>query len=328
METFDFAIGCQYVDKQEDFFIECLKQECRARRMRFLCVDGESVNSLESDIKKGKAKIRFYLDMASETYSKRDRFTRFNYSLKDSGTRIVDDPDDTKVATDKSITHHDLARAKVPVPYTIIIRNWEPQRRLTPQEKKKLGLPFIIKPALGYGQKGVKIVDKKYNLKDIAQARKFNKGDNFLLQEFIEPLEIEEEPAWFRVYSIFGEIIPCWWNPHTRDYRQVTMKEADKYKLFPLARIASEIARITRIDWFSCEIAISRKNKKFVVIDYMNDQCAVCARSQEKGGVPDEVVSHLASRIVEKAWQYNTGRYTLTYRGVWFPKIKVKDEDA
>jgi len=106
------------------------------------------------------------------------------------------------------------------------------------------------------------------------------------------------------------------------------MREADAHGLFPLARIASQIARVTRIDWFSCEIAKSKRNRKFFAIDYMNDQCAVAAKSQQKGGVPDEIVSHLASRIVEKAWQHNTGRPTLTYRGVWFPKIKEIDEEV
>jgi len=328
METFDFAIGCQYIDKEEDFFVECLKEECKARHMQFICIDDECIDKIEADIKKGKVKIKFYLDIASDVYNRQDKYTRFNYCLRDNATRVVADPDDVKTATDKSVTHYDLVRSKVPVPYTIIIRNWEPERRLTRQERKRLGMPLVIKPALGYGQKGIKVIDKRYTFKDIAKARNYNRGDNFLLQEFIEPLDIEGEPAWFRVYSIFGEIILCWWNPQTHHYRQVTMKEVDVHGLFPLARIASEIARITRIDWFSCEIAKCKRNRKFVAIDYMNDQFAIAAKSQHKDGVPDEVVAHLASRIVEKAWQYNMGKFTLTYRGVWFPMAKVKDENA
>ncbi|MFH1440981.1 MAG: hypothetical protein ABIH18_02930 [Candidatus Omnitrophota bacterium] len=327
MKEFDFGIGWPIVGDKADIFVQTLESECKLHNLKFIFIDEEKVDSLTEDIKADKLKIKFYLDMASEIHDSKDIFTRFAYCLKDSGTRIVDDPDDVKAAADKSITHFDLIRSKINVPYTVVIRNWEPARKFTEEEKKGLGFPFIIKPALGYGQKGVKIINQKSSLEEIAQARKFTKGDNFLLQEIIKPAEFADTPAWFRVYHLFGEIIPCWWNPVTHEYRQVTLKEMDMYKLLPLVRITSDIARITRIDWFSCEIAFNKENKEFTVIDYMNDQCALEPQSEEKDGVPDELIVQLATRIVEKAWQYIMGRFTLTYRAVWFPKIKVKDED-
>ncbi|MBU0547252.1 MAG: ATP-grasp domain-containing protein [Candidatus Omnitrophica bacterium] len=328
METFDFGIGWPVEGGEDEFFVNTLKLECEARRLKFIVIDGASIDALSSKIKKGEFKLKFYLDMASETFDPKDDFTRFAYSLKDSGARIVADPDDVKAAADKSITHFDLAMAKVPVPYTVLVRNWEPTRRLTDEEKAGLGFPFVIKPALGYGQKGVKIIRHKATLKEIAEARQLNKGDNFLLQEFIEPLELNAEPAWFRVFHLFGEIFPCWWNPVTHVYRHVTLKETDEYKLLPLIRITTEIARITRIDWFSCEIALSKKEKDFVTIDYMNDQCAINPQSKYKDGVPDELIAQIAERMVEKAFQYIRERFTLGHRAIWFPKIKVRDENV
>ena len=172
------------------------------------------------------------------------------------------------------------------------------------------------------------MIDQKGTLKEVAEARKISQGDNFLLQELIEPKMLDNSKAWFRIYHLFGEIIPCWWEPSTGAYRQVTLKEADSYNLMPLVRITSEIARITRVDWFSCEIAIDKKNDEFTVIDYMNDQCAVSPQSQYKDGVPDDLIVHIAQRMVDKAWNYLSGRFTLTYRAVWFPRIKVKDENT
>ena len=328
METFDFGIGWPVAGEENEFFVSILKSECEARRLKFIFIDETSIDTLSSKIKKGEFRLKFYLDMASETFDPKDNFTKFAYSLKDSKTRIVADPDDVKAAADKSITHFDLAMAKVPVPYTVLVRNWEPTRRLTDEEKEGLGFPFVIKPALGYGQKGVKIIRHKVTLKEIAEARQLNKGDNFLLQEFIEPAELNSEPAWFRVFHLFGEIFPCWWNPVTHVYRHVTLKETDEYKLLPLIRITTEIARITRIDWFSCEIALSKKDGKFVTIDYMNDQCAINPQSKYKDGVPDELIAQIAERMVEKAFQYIRERFTLGHRAIWFPKIKVRDENV
>jgi len=327
MKTIDFAVGWPIVDDNESIFVNTLKSECQLHKLSFLLVDENQLDSLDSQVKEDKLKIKFYLDMASDVHNSKDEFTRFTYCLKDSGTRIVDDPDDVKAAADKSITHFDLVRSKVMTPYTVVIRNWEPTRKLTEEEEKKLGVPFIIKPALGYGHRGVKTIDQKHSLKEIAEARKFIKGDNFLLQEIINPLQLDGSPAWFRVYHLFGEIIPCWWDPQTHVYRQVSLKEMDSYNLLPMIRSTSEIARITRIDWFSCEISIDKKKKEFVVIDYMNDQCAIDPQSQRKDGVPDDLIVHIATRIIDKAWQYIIGRFTLTHRAIWFPKIKVKDED-
>ncbi|MFH1654607.1 MAG: hypothetical protein ABIE74_11230 [Pseudomonadota bacterium] len=328
MEQFDFGIGWPEVRPKKDLFIDTLESEIKQRKLSFICIDEKKVNKLTEDIKKGKLKIKFFLDMASETYDLKHPFTKLVYTIKDSGTRIVDDPDDVKAAADKSITHFDLIASKVPVPFSVVIRHWEPSRKLTEYERAGLNHPFVIKPAKGYGQKGIKIITKKMTLKDIGKARKFSPGDNFLLQEFIKPLEIEKRPAWFRVYHLFGEIIPCWWNPETHEYKQVTLKEMSDYRLLPLIRITSEIGRITRIDWFSCEIAINSKNRKFVVIDYMNDQCAIYPKSEHKDGVPDDLIVLIAQRLAEKASRYVRGEYTLTYRSIWFPKIKVVDENA
>ena len=328
MRKFDFAVGWPEMNVKREMFINVLKSECKARKMSFLFIGPYKLKRFFNAVKRGSLKIKFYLDMASETYEPGDKFTRLAYCLKDSGTRVVADPDDVKAAADKSITHFDLLRANVPVPYTVVIRNWEPQRRLTREEKRRLRFPLVIKPALGYGQKGVKIITKRRTLKEIARARRFDTGDNFLLQEFVEPALLGGTPAWFRVYQLFGEIIPCWWNPEENLFRQVTLKEMDEYRLMPLVRIASEIGRITHIDWFSCEIALNKRTRKFVVIDYMNDQCAIYPKSEHKDGMPDELLKHICERIVDKAWKYARGEYTLSYRALWFPKIKVKDEDA
>ena len=82
------------------------------------------------------------------------------------------------------------------------------------------------------------------------------------------------------------------------------MWEMYQHKLLPIIQITKEIARITRIDWFSTEIAINKKNDEFVAIDYMNDQCWVNPKSKSPDGIPDDILSRIAFRIVEKAYYY------------------------
>ncbi|MFH1305400.1 MAG: hypothetical protein ABIH74_03250, partial [Candidatus Omnitrophota bacterium] len=213
MEIFDFGVGFPVIDEGNDFFISCLKAECDARGMKFIFIDAKSLDSLTAQIKNGIFKLKFYLDMASETFIPEDPYLKFNYLLEDAGTRIVDDPDDVKIAADKSVAHFDLMRAGISVPFTVIIGSGEPSREFTDEEKEKLGHLIVVKPALGYGQRGVKITTYEAMREAIAEARKVNMGDTVLVQEFIEPKEINGNPAWFRIFNTFGEITPCWWNP-------------------------------------------------------------------------------------------------------------------
>ena len=304
MEIFDFGVGFPTIDEGNDFFISCLRAECNARHMKFIFIDAESLNSLTTRIKNGDFKLKFYLDMASETFIPGDAYLKFNYLLKDAGTRIVADPDDVKTAADKSVTHFNLMRAGIPVPFTIIIRSEEPPREFTDEEKEKLGHLFVVKPALGYGQRGVEITSYETMHEAVAKARNANMGDTVLVQEFIEPKEIDGRPAWFRVFNTFGEITLCWWNPNCHTYRKVTHQEVYNHKLLPMIQTASEIARIARIEWFSSEIAINKKNNEFVAIDYMNDQCWVNPQSKSADGIPDDVIAHIAERIVKKAREH------------------------
>jgi hypothetical protein len=258
--------------------------------------------------------------MASEPFDPDDKFTRLAYELKDAGTKVIDDPDEVRHSADKAIAHFDLLRHGVPVPEAVVIRNWDPDRRLTAEEEARLGFPFVIKPARGFARQGVRVIGKDHALDGIELARQFSHDDDYILQQFIVPTELGGSPAWFRIYHLFGEIVPCWWHPETHVYRQMTLTEMERYNLLPIVRIVSEIGRITNVDWFSSEIALNAAGK-FFVVDYVNDQCSMEAQSVEKDGVPDAVVVQIARRIVERANQHIHKRVFLPYLSLWFPQI-------
>ncbi len=322
MERKDFAVSWIYDEKNEDvFFIETLKKECRARDMRFILINESIVKETINDLKEGKLKIKFLLDMVSELTNPKDQFARLSYSAKDSGAKVVNDPDYAKAAADKSITHYDLLKAGILVPYTVIIRDWESARKISKKEKRRLGSSFVVKPALGYGWKGVRL-DTKGTLYEISKAKRISKGENLLLQQKIKPMRIDNRMAWFRIFNVFGEIIPCWWHTGTGCYEHVTMREMYKCRLRNLAVIVSEIAKIKNMEFFSTEIAITekRKERNFVVIDYVNDQCDLRSKSVCRAGVPDSIIEHIAYKIVENAWLHKRGKRRIPYRSIFCAK--------
>ncbi|MFC1631871.1 hypothetical protein ACFL1I_07405 [Candidatus Omnitrophota bacterium] len=322
MKEYDFALNWS-VKSTEDF-IDTLKNSCQKKDLSFLWIYDDNVREIIRRLESGELKIKFLLDTEATFNKERDPYTRVCYAVKDAGGVIVNDPDRAKVAVDKSIMHYELINAGLNTPYSIIVRNWEPKTfKLTDEERKSLGIPFVIKPACGYGQRGVN-VDAQGTIREIARARNFDRGDNFLLQEKINPIELGGKRAWFRVFHVFDTIIPCWWNDQTCLYEHVSEEEFRNYHLAPLARIVAKIADIIPLVWFSSEIAIDKKfgQPRFVVIDYVNDQCDMTVKSDDVGGVPDAIVKFTAKCMLEAAHHLIHKKDIDKEYTVWFRKGK------
>lgn len=326
MQKYDLALI--FCGNKDEAIVKWFRKESALRGLKFLWVNEHNAPDILSKIESHKLEIHFLVDNESNYYNPDDLYLKICYSVKDHNGMVVEDPDKARSYADKSITHFDLENANIPVPYTVVIRNWQPDDFVLKKDQlKRLGRPFIIKPAKGFGQKGV-VKDASGDLKQIAEARHFNRGDNFLLQEKIVPLMFGSMPAWFRVYYLFGEIIPCFWNHENGQYRHVSLRELHRFHLLPLARIVSEIARIVNMNFFSSEIAITGKGKekRFVVIDYVNDQCELCVRPSKIAGPVPEVVQHIAETFVEQAWKHKIGKKNLLHRSIWMAKAKTEDE--
>lgn len=301
MKTFDFGISWSGNIKER--FVCLLQAACKKRGLSFFWVSNDNVKEVLRDLDRKEIKIKVLLDTEATYNKKGDPYAHICYDVKDSGGIVINDPDRAKAAIDKSVMHYELMNAGMTTPYTVVVRNWEPKSfRLPNEEKKLLGIPFVIKPALGYGQLGV-IRNARGTIREIATARHYDRGDNFLLQERVVPVEVAGRRAWFRGFNVFDTIIPCFWDDERNRYEHISYEELNKYELFPLAQIVAKIAGITRMAWFSTEIAIDKKfgQRRFVIIDYVNDQCDMTSKMETPSGVPDEVAEHTAKCIVGAA---------------------------
>ncbi len=322
MKEYDF--GLNWSVKTREHFIKSLKGACQKKDLSFLWVCDDNVWGVIKRLERGELKIKFLLDTEATYNKQRDPYARVCYAVKDAGGVIVNDPDRTRVAVDKSGMHYELINAGINTPYSVIVRNWEPNTfKLTDEEKQNLGIPFVIKPACGYARYGV--IDEAHgSIREIAQARNFDHGDNFLLQEKINPIELDGKRAWFRVFHVFDTIIPCWWDDRTSWYEHLSEEDFRNYHLSPLARIVARIADIAPLVWFSTEIAIDKKfgQPRFVAIDYVNDQCDMTAQSQDKTGVPDSIVEFTAKCITEAAYCLRLNKEFDKDYTIWFQRGK------
>jgi len=284
----------------DDFFIHRVQQHCAEQGLNFFLIEPLWVNAFLAALESGALWSRVLLNLHSEHHLPEEIFHRLVRRCHERGVAVIDPPDVALAAFDKARLHPRLVAAGLPVPPTLLVGAAErAHRRLTDAERSFLGSPFVIKPALGYGKRGV-ILDATSEADLPRSTAQWPEGD-LLLQRLITPLQLGGEPAYFRVYFAFGHTWLCWWNCFTDHYRVVRATEEAEFGLGALRELARRLADLTGMRFFSSEVALTG-SKEFVLIDYVNDQChLLCQSADPRIGVPDAVVAGIARRLVEGA---------------------------
>ena len=291
-DHFDLGVAWDWEHDRE--FITILEAQIHAHRLRFFSISHHNVHESLKRLQKGTLSFGAFLDRASDTD---ENFLPLAKYLKKSSTIFFNHPDAVHHAIDKATMHLEFITKGIDVPFTIIISpyNKKTDAELSLGDLAKLGRPFIIKPANTTGG-GVGVILGAETLKDVIESRQHHKNDKYLLQEKITPVRFHNRKAWFRVFYICGAVIPCWWDDDTHIYGTITHSEVSDAGLHPLIGITRKIWEVCKLEFLSTEIAMTSE-KKFVVVDYVNDICDMRLQSKHGDGVPDVVVSEVCKRI-------------------------------
>jgi hypothetical protein len=180
-------------------------------------------------------------------------------------------------------------------PYTILLAPFIEQPMLPTLDLAPLGEKFVLKPARGGGGEGVTM--NASTPEHIQYARLEFPDQKYLVQAHIEARLLSGREAWFRVFYVAGDCIPCWWKPATHIYARLTPDEEQQFELAPLRDVTTRIARVCKLDWFSTEIALA-EDGRFVVVDYVNDGIDARIQSKAADGVPDDVMKQMTEKLV------------------------------
>jgi hypothetical protein len=281
----------------DDYFIHCVQRHCAEARLNFFLVEPLWVEAFYEQLKSGKVWPRALLNMHSEHHQPEEIYHRLVKLAAERGSFVIDPPDRAQAAFDKARVHPRLVEAGIPVPFTVIAPAPGGECKLAEADRATLGTPFVIKPAMGYGRKGL-VLDATSEA-DLARSAAAWPDKNYLLQRKITPRQAHGEPVYFRAFFVFGAVWLSWWNCFNDRYRLVTPQERETLGLAPLEDIVRRIAALTGMNFFSSEIAQTEAGE-FVVIDYVNDQCHMLSQSANpRMGVPDELVAAIARRLVD-----------------------------
>jgi hypothetical protein len=303
MRTYDFAMTHKL--DADDFFIQRVQQRCAERGLNFFLIEPLWVDAFYERLQQGKVDVRVLLNMHSEHHQPADIYHRLVRLAFERKAQVIDPPDVALAAFGKARLHPLLEAAGFALPFTLVVAASDISTfKLTPEAQASLGKPFVVKPSLGYGKGGV-ILDAQGEA-DLQRSLAKWPDSNYLLQKRIVPRLINGAPAYFRVFYAFGSVWFCWWNCYTDHYSVLRPEEIEEHGFHPLREIICRLADLTRMRFFSSEIALSESGE-FVLIDYVNDQCHMLTQSANpRMGVPDEVVAGIARRLVDGACQWLT----------------------
>jgi hypothetical protein len=283
----NYDLGLAYVWEYDDDFVYLTEEILQGMGLTTFRISSHNVNEVSEMLVQRKISFNFYLDRAWDVDH---RYEEIGKMLQRRKTVIFNQYKKVLHAIDKASMHLEFITAGLDVPHSIIIppHSEEQHIYISVDDLALLGRPFIIKPCNTTGG-GVGVVTGAESLKEILEERITNTDDKYILQEKIYPVRLNGKRGWFRCFWAFGKVILTWWDDQTHLYSELNLDDITRFGLKKLISITRKIALITELDFFSTEIVLTEE-AKFVVIDYVNDQCDMRIKSKHWDGVPDNVV--------------------------------------
>ncbi len=295
METFDLAIS--FVWEYDVDFVNRIEQILQAKGLKTYVIRKHNIAETIEKVAEKRLAFNVYLDRASDAD---DEFTPLTKLLSRKKTYLINPIKKVIKYINKATMHGILLRNRVPVPFTLILPPLQKKADslISIKDMEQLGTPFVVKPAFFTGG-GEGVVINATSLFDVINQRRKIPNDSYLIQKRIYPKYFDGKRAWFRILWAFDIPIPMWWDDQTDIYRVLSNEEIKYYHLQRLNIITKKISRISKMDYFSTEIAVCEDNS-YYVIDYLNDQCDMRFQSKHFDGVPDVKVDEFIERLYVK----------------------------
>jgi len=272
-------------------FVGILADACHSHDLSLLQITPENVAEMTNALVSGKIACRTFWDRASEDDA---QFFPLVQWAANHYAYCINPYERARRTWDKGVMHQAIVGFGLHTPYTVVLPSYEEHPEVPSVDLQAFGEAFTIKPAHGGGGEGV--TTKAASLSQVQDARQAYRGDRYLLQAQVTPVQLGSREAWFRVIYCSGTVYLCWWDTDTHVYAPLTEAEETNYRLDPIRDIAATITRCCGLDLFSTEIALT-PDDRFFVVDYVNDQIDLRLQSKTADGVPDEIVQDIADGL-------------------------------
>lgn len=283
--------------KYDADFVARLQACCAARGLSFAAFRGRQVKDFAAAAESASFSAGLIFDRVSDV---QPGIIHLLLHLKRAGTHLVNDPELMAWCRDKATMHLELLSSGVSIPYGVILSTADHAKKLDLLElcKGQLGSPFVIKPAEGGGGEGVEL--NALGSEDIADYFKRTSAGKIVLQRKVVPRMLGRRRGWFRVFWVLGSTMPCWWDDLSHVYESLEPDDETRFGLRPIYAIVAIIARISKMDFFTTEIAVD-EDGQLVAVDFVNEMPDLRLQFQHADGVPAAVLDRAAAALAERA---------------------------
>ncbi len=292
----NFDLGIAYNWEYDVDFVSLVEKYLHEAGLSTYVIHENNILEVKEELLQKKIAFSFYIDRAWDVD---ERFEEIGKILLRRKTKIFNPYKNVLHAIDKASMHLEFMTAGLNVPYSIIIPPHSQKKDilLSVDDLSILGRPFIIKPCNTTGG-GLGVVTGAESLNEVFDERIAYNHDKYLIQEKIYPNMIDGKRSWFRCFWAFGKVINVLWDDQTHVYELISDELKSEINLRKLNQITKTIFGLIQLDFFSTEVVFTNENK-FVVIDYVNDQCDMRLKSKHADGVPDEIVNQIISNLIK-----------------------------
>ena len=159
-ESYDIVLATPFPNY--NFFAHKMRELCGQNNLTFFFCNDTWVKEFHQKLVAQEVEAKVLLDLTANQRQEDDPYVRLAHEVKRSGGYVIDDPDITAQSAHKGFLHARLLEAGVPVPESVIVPREEIETfELTREQKARVGVPFVVKPA--WGDSGVGVVVDAYS---------------------------------------------------------------------------------------------------------------------------------------------------------------------
>ena len=301
---YDLGLNAAVGARTEAFVTE-VARAAKQRRIRWFSVANGQSERIARGVDRRQIEVSLFLNTQADGVNMESPVMLLCRSLKAAGSLVVEDPDDAPVYANRATQMRYLERAGIAVPRYVVINGRPRERAALPvSQRKRLGPSWTARPALGMSQSRT-LTSRSLKIGAALSRAGFTSGQKVLLCRHHEPATLGEHELRFRVWYLFGQIVPCWWPRGGRHPHWMTADDWEPGRLTDVTNCVARIARITGLDWFMTELLVtrSRSEPELLVTEPANALAGLGPGAKPLAEVPADVLRLAADRIVEIAWR-------------------------
>lgn len=288
MDIFDLGVSWNWQLDSE--FVQGLNDEALKQGLKPYLLHAFNFYRSLRDITEDNISFRFFLDRTLDDGSPLSKVCDF---LKTKGFNFINHPDDVAKSLDTAATHLEFVNNKIPVPRAAFLN---PKDGESLEGKiRRIPRPFVVKFSDNSFGKTVSL--EAGSLDDVLKLRARYGNISCFAQERINPAFLGNKLSTFKVIYCLGEIFPCWWHFLSHNYDVVSAADSDKFGLSMLTEIAGNIARVSKLNFFTADMVRDSRNN-FFVVNYADAWPDMRKKAKFSDGVPEAVVDAVTRKII------------------------------